>query len=544
MSNAVSLLPGTEWRSSGAVVGHRRTDGPGTEFLSGLPITALLRMVAQSNPERCAFYDSTGETSFGTFWTMVCRIAEAIAAHPVTAGAVGLLLPASAAYSAAIFACVAAGRVCVPLDLQYPHQRNADIAAATGVSLVLTQNGSSSFGPAIATLDVSLALARDLDGTGLLATPLKIDDPAFILCTSGSTGRPKAIVHSQRSLLNGLSYLVDTLRVRPGDRVLIPLSIAVYGGFYPQIAYPLAGATTKCGGLGLGGLRDFMDTMIRRQITILRAGPSLLRSLCQLPGAVEAFRSVRVINIGGEALLKTDLELMRRCIQPGCEIYAQYAATEFQFCSTWSSHDPEGAHPARVSSGTITPGTSIMLLNEDGSPCAPGEAGELVLRSRQIAIGEWEDGHFVPGRMQPDPHDPSMRIFRTGDIAEWSGNGVLLILGRADRMVKVNGQRVEPAELETTLTRLPGVRLAAVVARQLSNRVILLAFVVPDDGADEDLAGRLRQALREKLPAFMVPSRIRGIESIPTLPEGKRNEAALLAIDADLVRSEQTRIPA
>ncbi len=117
MSNAVSLLPGTEWRSSGAVVGHRRTDGPGTEFLSGLPITALLRMVAQSNPERCAFYDSTGETSFGTFWTMVCRIAEAIAAHPVTAGAVGLLLPASAAYSAAIFACVAAGRVCVPLDL-------------------------------------------------------------------------------------------------------------------------------------------------------------------------------------------------------------------------------------------------------------------------------------------------------------------------------------------------------------------------------------------------------------------------------------------
>lgn len=169
-----------------------------------------------------------------------------------------------------------------------------------------------------------------------------------------------------------------------------------------------------------------------------------------------------------------------------------------------------------------------MILGDDDRPCGPGEAGELLIRSRYIALGEWVNGQLVSGRITPDPHDPSLRVYRTGDIARYSADGVFVVLGRKDRMVKINGQRVEPAEIEAALSRSSEVAQAAVVARQSATKVMMFAFVVPAAQARPDLPKRLRQHLRAVLPAFMLPSRILVLENMPLLPGGKRDEAALL----------------
>lgn len=176
------------------------------------------------------------------------------------------------------------------------------------------------------------------------------------------------------------------------------------------------------------------------------------------------------------------------------------------------------------------PDTEAMIVDDDGRPCAAEEAGELVIRSRYNALGEWLDGRLVPGRLVPDSSDPNMRVYHTGDIARRSAEGVFVVLGRKDRMIKINGQRLEPAEIEGALRRSAEVAQAAIIARQDGASTLLLAFVVPAPDAAPELALRLRKELRATLPAFMQPNRIILLDHLRLLPGGKVDEVAMLAL--------------
>jgi len=123
-----------------------------------------------------------------------------------------------------------------------------------------------------------------------------------------------------------------------------------------------------------------------------------------------------------------------------------------------------------------------------------------------------------------------VRIFRTGDIARCSLDGVFVVLGRKDRMAKINGQRVELSEVETALRRLESVAGAEVVFQDEDGRAKLTAFVVPNEPAPERLPQLLRRQLATSLPPFMIPSRIVLLDSIPCLPGGKVDTAALLRL--------------
>jgi acyl-coenzyme A synthetase/AMP-(fatty) acid ligase len=113
-------------------------------------------------------------------------------------------------------------------------------------------------------------------------------------------------------------------------------------------------------------------------------------------------------------------------------------------------------------------------------------------------------------------------------MARLTPDGVVVVLGRMDRMVKINGMRVELAEVEAALRRHPEVAQAAAVARMAGGRVLLAGFVVPADGAADGIEARLRDAMAQALPAHMRPTRIVAIGAIPLLPGGKRDEGALL----------------
>jgi acyl-coenzyme A synthetase/AMP-(fatty) acid ligase len=172
-----------------------------------------------------------------------------------------------------------------------------------------------------------------------------------------------------------------------------------------------------------------------------------------------------------------------------------------------------------------------MIVDAQGRPCPPGEVGELWLRSRYAALGEWVDGRLVPGRLEPDPADPSLRVYRTGDLARLSPDGAFVVLGRMDRMVKVHGQRVEPAEIEAALRRSAEVTQAAAIAREAGARTVLVAFVVPAASVPAPgLEERLRALLAAALPEPMRPARIILRPALPVLPGGKRDEAALLRL--------------
>jgi acyl-coenzyme A synthetase/AMP-(fatty) acid ligase len=495
------------------------------------PIIDLLHQVVRRIPYAIAVQEPRDTVLFAELWASVCHLTRRIQEHPSNAGVIGILLPPSAAQLVAVFACLAAGRVCAMLEVSHPWERNAQLARLAGVKLVLVAEGAVPGLAGVPNLQVP-PFGERAPAPPLPEFRLGSDAPAFILFTSGSTGVPKAIVHSQRTLLHMARNSINSMHINEHDRGLSIGSFSTLGGFQPWLRLTLVGASVQMLDFVAGGFRALLRTLEAAPVTILRASPSTLRTLVQLPGVAAALSGLRIIHTSGEPLLKTDMAALRAVLPPGCLIRHNYGSTEAHGVGGFAQLE-DGQDPVRVASGWLVPGCQALILDADGRPCAPGEAGELIFRSRYAALGEWVDGKVVPGRLKPDPDDPTMRIYQTGDLVRMGRDGMVVILGRKDRMLKLNGQRLEPGEIEAVLRAVAGVEHAAVVARPalLDTPALLRAFVVPSRRAGPGLAAGIRETLRARLPAYMVPSRLTLLDAMPLLPSGKLDEAALLAME-------------
>jgi acyl-coenzyme A synthetase/AMP-(fatty) acid ligase len=482
--------------------------------------------IARATPGAPVIVDSMGSLSYAAMLDAVAGLSALLRAAP-TRSPVGILLDNDRFYVIAVFACLAAGRLSVLLEPASPDARNAGIAAATGVDTVLTK---SAIAATIEWPGVTAIVADFICKTAELPTDmLDLDAPAFILSTSGSSGQPKPIVHSQRTLLNWVRMKTDAQHLNERDRVLCLSSMSSLGGIVPLIGYPQIGASQQMLDLKRVGLSGLIATLKAEPITIIRAAPSLMRSLAALPDAAAIMANLRGVQTYGEPLMKTDVAALRRVLPPACTVGNFYGSTESSGLMWFASLDDD-YDPARVPAGVLMPNTEAAIIAEDGTDCARGETGELVIRSRYNALGEWQNGAFVPGRLLPDPNAPDMRIFRTGDIATCSEDGVFVVLGRKDRMIKINGQRVEPGEVEHVLEKLDAVARAEVVVIKKDTGNSMVAFVIPVSDSVADLPALCRAAIRAALPAYMVPSRILPIDVIPTLPSGKTDIQALSAL--------------
>jgi hypothetical protein len=171
------------------------------------------------------------------------------------------------------------------------------------------------------------------------------------------------------------------------------------------------------------------------------------------------------------------------------------------------------------------PDRSIWLAREHGETAA---RGEVVVGSRYLALGLWQNGRLEPGRMRQDPDDPSVRILHTGDVIHLREDGPAEIVGRKDRQVKVRGLRVHPSEVEDALCRCDGVSEAVVTTRpDDESGAALIAYVVPSRAVVASFFDDLQAAMAELLPGHMRPAHFRIVDKIPLLPNFKPDLVAL-----------------
>jgi acyl-CoA synthetase (AMP-forming)/AMP-acid ligase II len=211
------------------------------------PIIELLRIVAERQPDRIAFEDDGGcSITFAEFWRAVIRLAAEIE-NTRTSGPIGILLPAGILYAVAVFGCLAAGRLSLLLDENYPEARNAEILDRAKVAVLLMSSNppQPGFWSRFVIVDAVAALDDTAFVPEITGGPFDLDAPAFILATSGSAGRPKALVHSQRNMLHWVRTLHDAMHIQPDDRVLSISSPSSLGGFTSLLTFPLAGASTQ-----------------------------------------------------------------------------------------------------------------------------------------------------------------------------------------------------------------------------------------------------------------------------------------------------------
>jgi amino acid adenylation domain-containing protein len=497
------------------------------------PAFELFREQARAFPDRVASDDGTSSLTYGQVLAGAEGLARELRPEREAGQAVGVLLPNDANYPVAVLGCLAAARPCVMLDRHHPAARIAAIIRDAGLSTIVLTRADLEAGyllPAgmrIVVIDDALVPGTEASATPI--APASPDAASFVVYTSGSTGQPKGIVLSQRSVLHRAAELITTVHLGPDDKVLSLASPSTIGGLQQIFEAMLAGATLFKLDLQRLSLERVLEIVAARGITMMFSTPAVWRAVARIDGARRSLAGLRCIQTSGDVLLRVDLEAVRTVLPATCHVLSVYGATEAPALLQWFVPEQVPDEETRVPVGYPLPGISLSIVDESGAICGDGQPGELVVRSRWTALGLWRDGKVGAGSFKFDSPDSAVRTYRTGDLARRRHDGLFVILGRQDRQIKIRGNRVELADIETAMQRAPFVADAAVVARRLDAEPQLLAFVVPRT-VGQDIADATRAVLREALPAHMRPTRLFTIDEMPLLPGRKVDEAALLRI--------------
>jgi acyl-coenzyme A synthetase/AMP-(fatty) acid ligase len=519
---------GPNWRSAPDV--PLDLDGPDIDFapfdLGSGPETAILSFVvaqAERRPDHLAIVDDHRSLTWRELIGEAFSLGAAIAAVAAPGQAVGIRLPDRAEGPIAMLACLVAATPAVLMDNADPPERAAKLIAESRLAALITdspQPGLTCIAPG------------GHPPASHTARALEQGAPAFIVWTSGSSGQPKGIVHSQRSVLFRAGLLVCSGHLNASDRYLSLNSPPSMGALLNAVAAWLAGATLHRVDLAASGLGGILRRIRRHRITAVIGVPAIYRALTRLSAARSNLESLRLVSSNGEALLAADLEQLRRCLPAGCHVQMVYGATETQAGMRIVPRDEIPAE-AQVAAGRPISGTEYAIVREDGVDARPGETGELLIRSRYTAIGEWRDGRRVDGRLLPDgPAGSGLRRYAMGDLVRQRPDGIFVVVGRIDRQLKLNGYRVEPVEIEAVLRTDPGVVDASVLPVQAMGRAELVAFVATGKHENEEsLRRRLGELIAANMPPQMRPRRLHLMQRLPLLSGNKVDAGALQRLD-------------
>ncbi len=348
---------------------------------------------------------------------------------------------------------------------------------------------------------------------------------AAIFYTSGSTGKPKGVVLSHRNLIVGGQSVSQYLKNHAGDCILAALPLSFDAGFSQLTTGFTVGAHVVLVNYLLP--REVVNLCAKHGVTGLTCVPPLWLQLADQSWPEEATRSMRYIANTGGRMPKSTLDKLR-AIFGQAKPYLMYGLTE-AFRSTYL--DPAEVDRRPDSIGKAIPNAEILVVREDGSPCDPGEEGELVHRGALVALGYWNDPERTAERFKPVPgRDPAICTPETavfsGDLVKRDEEGFLYFVSRKDEMIKTSGYRVSPTEIEEVVydTGMVGDAVAlGVEDERLGQRIVLAAS--PANGHLD--ADELLTELRQRLPLYMVPKDVVVRPSLPRSPNNKFDRALL-----------------
>ncbi|MFC9843874.1 amino acid adenylation domain-containing protein, partial [Streptomyces sp. NPDC060223] len=447
---------------------------------------------------------------------------------------IGVALERSAELVVALLGIVKSGAAYVPIDPGSPPERVALVLEDAAPEMVVCTADTESVAsgaeclvlddPAVRSSLAARPLVPPTDAD--LVAPLCPANPAYVIYTSGSTGRPKGVMIAHASIANRLLWMQDAYPLTGADRVMQKTSV----GF--DVSVPEFFGTLIAGACLVvarpGGHRDpgYLAGLIEREgVTTAHFVPSMLRAFVLEVREGGRCGSLRRVVASGEALPPDLVADFHRSLS--LPLVNLYGPTEAAVEVTHWSCLPESPSDT-VPIGRPVWNTRGHVLDEYLRPVPPGVSGELYLAGAQLARGYAGRGELTAERFVACPFGaPGERMYRTGDRARWSHEGLLLHEGRNDDQVKIRGFRIEPGEIQAVLALHPAVRDVAVVTRtDRTGGPRLVAYVVPGDGGVDETALRTYAAAR--LPDYMVPTVV-PLDTLPVTVNGKLDRAALPA---------------
>ncbi len=368
-----------------------------------------------------------------------------------------------------------------------------------------------------------------------IASPV---DVAYVIHTSGSTGEPKGIVVQHRPAVELCRWVNTSFGVGPHDRLLFVTSPAFDLSVYDVFGVLAAGGTVHVAPEGaVRDAEELVRLLVHAPITIWDSAPAALQQLApllpepgtHLPQDTDATR-LRLVLLSGD-WIPVPLPDVVRASFPQARVIALGGATEATVWSNWFPIGEVDPGWPSIPYGRPITNARYHVLDRLLEPCPISVPGDLYIGGACLCVGYARLPEMTAEKFIPDPFtdEPGARMYATGDHARYGHDGNIEFLGRVDQQVKVRGYRIELEEIEAVLIRQPGVREAAVVAREdIPGDKRLVGYVVPT-AWPAPTAAELRAALAQVLPEYMVPWTFVALERMPLTANGKLDREGLPA---------------
>jgi amino acid adenylation domain-containing protein len=482
-------------------------------------------------PDRIAVRFGEETLSYRELNEQANQLAHHLRSRGVASGSlVGLCVNRGVRMLVGLVAILKGGGAYVPLEADNPKSRLAHQLIGAGALVTeanLVERFTEFSGPVIC-IDTEEFLWRSNPGTSI-EHHTNSEDLVYVIFTSGSTGVPKGVAVRHRNLVNYVTFIQRRLQL---DQYPEGWHFATVSTLSADLGNTSIFPALASGGtVGVISEEVAMDSVRlarysrEHPIDVLKIVPSHLEALMSgSEGA--AILPRKYLILGGEPLSR---RLVRRVRDLGadCEIGNHYGPTETTVESVVlrvaDYGEPDGDGPT-VPIGRPIDNTQIYILDSHLQPVPVGVVGELYISGEGVAAGYLNAPELTAERFIDNPFVLNSKMYRTGDLCRYMPDGNVEFLGRADDQIKVRGFRVELGEIEGTLARHPTVNQAVVVAKpDAQGDKKLIAYVVGPSTTED-----LRAYLEEWLPAYMVPTTIISLPSLPLNANGKVDRKSLL----------------
>jgi acyl-CoA ligase (AMP-forming) (exosortase A-associated) len=509
----------------------------------------MLRTTTSRFPEKEALVHGGERLSYAELSARVSGLASGLRSAGLSRGErVGVYLDSSIAQAISIFGVAQAGGVFVPINAVLVCEQVVHIAHDCGISALITSATKlESLLPTLRGIDsLKFLVVVQMDSCcdshlptfdfDSMASRAKEECPdlgigkdlAAILYTSGSTGKPKGVMLSHANLIAGATIVSAYLEITPSDRILGVLPLSFDAGLNQLTTTVQQGGTLVL--INFVFAKEIVAMLVKEQITGLAGVPTVWSLLVQPNSTLHRNTpsALRYITNTGGAMPQSVLKALQSMLPP-TRIFLMYGLTE-AFRSTYLP--PEELERRPTSMGKAIPDTEILVLNEQGKLCKPGEVGELVHRGPTVSLGYWGNSKATDHVLKPNPLLPpelgnTEKVCYSGDLVRMDEEGFLYYVGRRGAMIKSSGFRISPTEVEEVVFQSGKVRHAAAIGvpDDLLGEAVKV-FVVSRDGEPFDKDSLLAYC-SEKMPRYMVPKFVEVMDELPKISSGKVDYTSL-----------------
>jgi amino acid adenylation domain-containing protein len=490
-------------------------------------VTQWLDAAAARYPDKIAFgTDKEGALTFSELRSAARNIGAALAARGFYKTPVMIGMDKSAQTVAAMLGCAYANCPYAPVDTDNPPERIAKIAEKMQPAAVITTAKFTSKFEGISQLLQYDDISDETAEMSLLDEVSKkriSSDILYIIFTSGSTGTPKGVAVSNANLIDYTYQLSETFGF--DENTVFGQSVPFF--FDSSILYIYQTIKIGCTDWILGKSQlmfaaKTVDFLIEHKCNTIYWVPTSYNIIAK-SGIFEKRIPTTLTDciFVGEVMPNSVLNVWRKAL-PDARFVNLFGPTEITGTFIYYKVDREFRDDEPLPIGNRYENCDVFLLSDDNTPTPDGDVGELCVRGVKVSAGYWNDPEKTAEVFVQNPLNPYYReiIYKTGDLAYLNSRGEFMFAGRKDFQIKHAGHRIELGEIETAANGIPGVLLCGCVYDTDINIIVL--FYVGE--ADEKT---LRDSLKNKLQAYMVPDSFIKLQEMPKTGSGKINRTAL-----------------